>query len=93
LAEWIDGLPADEGTLKENLVYPNPSDGWFNIRIRDDWDGPFQIKIVAADGRIIHRETLESRSTHLDFSILPSGLYIMEIVAGDQRVVENLLLQ
>ena len=93
LAEWIDGLSPEIGLQHDNLIFPNPTDDWLGVRISDNWEGPFELRLHALDGRLIHRETLESRSDFLDFSILPAGVYLLELTAsGNQRQVERIVV-
>jgi len=93
LAEWIDGLSEDAGVLHQNLLFPNPSNGWISIRIRDDWQGPFRYTIYSLDGRLIEQIQSERLSQHLDFTFLPRGTYVLKIEAQGQQQVERFVIQ
>ncbi len=93
LAEWIDKLPEDAGSISEFLVYPNPSIGWLSMRMNDDWEGPFHIKIISMSGKIVYRETFESNSVYLDLTKLTKGVYIVEVSADEERQLKRIVLQ
>ncbi|MEM8586086.1 MAG: T9SS type A sorting domain-containing protein, partial [Bacteroidota bacterium] len=80
LAEWIDSLPTDfTSGADQNYIYPNPTSDWINVRIRDDWELPVSMSIYSIEGRVIHQAEMELVSDYLDFSVLPSGTYIMNL--------------
>ena len=92
LAEWIDGLSPAIGVGEENLIFPNPTNDWLGILINDNWEGPFQLRLHALDGRLIHRAEMESKSETLDFSIIPAGVYLLELTdINNQRQVERIV--
>jgi len=92
LAEWIDNLPGNAGTLDQNLVFPNPSKGRLGIRISENWEAPYRLSIYNMSGQLMRKETLDSRARHLDLTDLPAGVYVLELRSGDQREIKRFVL-
>ena len=85
LAEWIDGLSPIDVNEEDNIIFPNPTDDWLGVRFGDSWEGPFDMRLIALDGRLIHQATIESTTETLDLSILPSGIYLLELSSFNGR--------
>ncbi|MEL6832698.1 MAG: PQQ-dependent sugar dehydrogenase [Bacteroidota bacterium] len=93
LAEWIDGLSPIDVNEEDNIIFPNPTDDWLGIRFGDSWEGPFEMRLIALDGRLIHQSTIESVTETLDLSILPSGVYLLELSSfNGRREIERILV-
>jgi uncharacterized repeat protein (TIGR03806 family) len=82
LAEWIDGLPEDAGTVEELLLYPNPASDWLGIRIPDRWQPPFEAKIFNAQGQFIRSVSINSHAQFLDVNNVLPGSYLLQIGNG-----------
>ncbi|MAW87850.1 MAG: hypothetical protein CMJ42_15125 [Phyllobacteriaceae bacterium] len=80
LAEWIDQLSPDAGKLHTSLIYPNPTDQFLNIRVRDNWPGPFNLQLFGANGSLVLSHFSEENAIGLDLGGYPSGIYFLEIV-------------
>jgi len=92
LAEWIDGLPEDAGTFDDMLVFPNPGNGWLNLRVSDNWIPPFIIAVYSARGELIHSEEREAKSLQLDLTYLPTGIYSLEVMDANNREVKKFVV-
>lgn len=94
LTEWIGQLSEDSGQVRELLLFPNPTgDGQINLRLSDDALPPFNITISAASGRIVARQTIDSRIIRFDMGTHPSGVYVLEVTAGSERWVRKFVVQ
>ena len=75
-------------------VYPNPSNGIFNIRI-NQYSGKVNIQVVDINGRIVKEIKNEEFNTEkaLDLSALQSGIYVLKINNNElnysQKVIKN----
>jgi len=92
LAAWIDGLPVEQTSANQHLLFPNPATDWLGLKIRDDWSGPFTIRVYAATGQLLQSHSTNNRVTYLDFRNQLPGMYLLVIKAGEQRAVEKLII-
>jgi uncharacterized repeat protein (TIGR02059 family) len=80
----VDPNPLFEGTSKFTNLYPNPSDGNFEITLTQPTQTVnSEITIISADGRTIHHETIGSMdiTKTLVLPLLKSGTYIIVLSA------------
>ncbi|MCC7454866.1 MAG: T9SS type A sorting domain-containing protein, partial [Crocinitomix sp.] len=50
--------------------------------------------VYGMDGSLIYApENIESNLTQLDFSLLPSGTYFLQLVKDDQVVIKKIIKQ
>jgi len=74
-------------------IQPNPSkDGIFSLTWNNE--SKITIKVVDITGKITIPSTDIDYSTnyHLDLSSYPSGVYFVEFIANDKKVIKKLLL-
>jgi hypothetical protein len=72
----------DAGTEEVQVnLFPNPSEGWLNIIT--DHLGEVQWEIWSVQGQLLKRGRLNSGSNVLAIQELPSGAYLLKIIAGE----------
>lgn len=72
-------------------VYPNPTSSQVTIEFEGQLD---KILVYGIDGSLIYvPENIESNLTQLDFSLLPSGTYFLQLVKDDQVVIKKIIKQ
>jgi hypothetical protein len=78
----------DASSIKNFIVYPNPSDGIFNIDFGNENIGTNSIKMYNSMGQQVEMTSLKinSQIITLDLSNAPKGLYIFEILEGNKVV-------
>ena len=88
-------LALDDFTNKKGVsIYPNPSNGQFNIRI-NQYSGKVNIQVVDLNGREVFTTKNELFSTEkaLDLQALQSGIYVLRISGNDlnysQKIIKN----
>jgi hypothetical protein len=89
IARW-DGLTVSaDDPQKENLftmdLYPNPSRDF--VHVNSAW--PFHIRIATITGQLVLEN--EKSYSHIDISMLPEGIYVMEIIAEGQTTTRPLI--
>lgn len=69
----------------EELVYPNPGNGLFKLRLQNEKF--FTLNVYnSAGARIMHKEGLANSSLYLiDLTAYNSGIYFVEVQQGDKR--------
>lgn len=92
LAEWIDGLPEDTGLISEMFLFPNPTDGWLNLKISDDWTPPFKVIVRASLGRTFYHQDYDEHAILLNLNNLLNGTYILDISSGEERLLRKIVL-
>ena len=73
-------------------VFPNPFSDQLNIRFTRALEYPVAIRLSDIQGRLLLRDQLSIGATDrvLYLDHLPSGIYILEILYGQQRIVERI---
>jgi len=92
LAEWIDGLQSNEGQVRASVAFPNPSFGEVGIRLRDDWEGPFTVRVFSSSGQEVLNRQSFTQQIHLDLSDHPPGVYMVEVIGSDDRWQERIMV-
>lgn len=93
LREWIDDFSEDDAAFSELLLYPNPADGWINLRVSDGWSSPSLIKIYDLSGKLAHQESTDAKIIQLDLTNLVQGTYILDISAKEGKEVRKFFLR
>lgn len=72
-------------------VYPNPSEGTFNVVFSDQLVGA-AYSISDHVGKLVCNGTVNSRKIELDLSDLASGLYILRAAKGEKTSTERIVI-
>ncbi len=76
---------------KSTFVYPNPFENQLTVSLGDDVIGEATINVYSVNGvKMISRRT-SSNQVLLNTSFLSSGIYVLEIIHEDGRIVEKLV--
>ena len=84
-----DGV--DENEMAKISVYPNPTNGVFNISIENA--NGFDFLIYNAIGQNVTSGTNNSNETHIDLSNLEKGVYFVTVFAENQKIVEKIVIK
>jgi bacillolysin len=91
----ISGVLANESfELNAISIYPNPSNGIFNIALGDV--NPTLIEVYDLTGKIILSKkeiTTSNFETSIDLSSASQGVYFVKIAADNQQIVKRLIKQ
>jgi lysyl endopeptidase len=99
---FLDGYDPESTGVQEEImtygmihVYPNPSDGIFNIESGDHITGPVILKFMDLSGRILYINPSLSldKVIRLDFSDYPPGIYILEVRSKGSLITQKLILK
>lgn len=92
-------LSVTEATLADAqvTVYPNPSDGQFNIAIESFAPGLLEIKIYNTLGQLVYADNAANTSGNFSQSIhtgdLAAGIYTLQLRSGNDIVTRKVVLQ
>ena len=82
-----------ESELSKNFtVYPNPASQSINLDLAPWITGEFSVHILTAQGQKIQSEsglTKSSARNGIDIGHLASGLYLLELVSGEEKAVKR----
>ena len=74
----------------EIVVFPNPSDGIFNI-VLDNSDSPYSIEILSFSGQKVF-EKQNATDSVLSLSHLSSGIYIAKITIDSKTIIKKIVI-
>lgn len=99
----IDGYNAEYGDVAIDLisesviVYPNPSDGVFNILVSNDTDGEATYKLVTPTGRMLINNSaaidISDNIIQIDLTGYAPGVYLLYVELDDVIEAHRLLLE
>lgn len=77
------------------FLFPNPAADQSHVRFTLERPGAVTVRLLDLQGRTMHVEELGkmpagTHETELDLSDLASGLYLFELLAGDQKLTRKL---
>ena len=78
-------------------IYPNPTQGFFQIEYMSLIKGALQINITDVNGKIVYTQAVTKFEgefkTNVDLSKQAKGVYFIEIVAEEKRQVKKVVLE
>lgn len=92
----IDGtLGTETVSLNGLTIWPNPSDGNYNISFTSENNSPVIISLYDVRGRKLAAENFESNgsifNTSVNYSAIADGMYFMNIVQGNASLTKQVL--
>ena len=77
-------------------IYPNPSNGIFNIKLNSIKSNT-EITLYDIAGKVVSREIVSSSTKSQNISIgsreLPSGIYILKIISNEESIIKKLIVR
>ncbi|MBL4657512.1 MAG: T9SS type A sorting domain-containing protein, partial [Flavobacteriales bacterium] len=90
------GIQATEGIFGID-IYPNPSSGLFFFDVKGVGNDELVIRIENILGQSVYEQVMDKKGdqvgTSLDVSFLPTGIYYVEVIAGNTTTVRKIVLQ
>ncbi len=69
-------------------VFPNPSSGNITIDLNQS-AGPVIIEVLDMSGRLVHSETTQTTTTHIQLNV-PAGMYQLSVQSAHSKVTKSL---
>ncbi|MFK7946353.1 MAG: PDZ domain-containing protein [Saprospiraceae bacterium] len=91
-------MPIDNNLAIEDLrLFPNPNNGIFNLNFNLEGTGDVNIRIYAADGRVVYEDN-EGNFTgdylnQINISDNAQGIYFLMVRQGEQTISKKILLK
>lgn len=90
----VTDVQPTEATIREFDIYNTNSSGSFMMKYNADMAEKVSLRIVDMQGRIISEQdfgTTRSIKQNIDLSALPQGMYIAQLLVGDQVQAKRLV--
>ena len=75
----------NEVTNEEYKLYPNPSEGMFNIQLTEGQIG--DVRVFDLQGRNVFNTFISSSNGQIDLSNLEKGIYLIEFKEGHREKI------
>lgn len=73
-------------------IYPNPSDGTFNLELQSECDKTI-VEIINANGQIVYSKNYNQRDINESISLKqPKGIYMAKVTMGKDILYEKLII-
>ncbi len=81
-------------TDRQVEVYPNPSNGEFHIRMKDQTVSPVTLSLLSLNGKLILRKEIQPVTTiNIKHYQIPGGVYILKIETGNQVYHQRVIIR
>ncbi len=91
------GVPENAGPTASVQVYPNPSDGHFNLKMMDQQNKSIDVLISTISGSVVFHEKIAVTESVFEREInvadLPAGIYIMQVMGDNLNQREKLIIR
>ncbi len=74
-------------------IFPNPSNGFFNIETSDNLKSNAIVSVFNATGNIIYQFSWDGKSRLLDFTFLSKGVYVMKVQSEKGVAIKKIIIQ
>lgn len=75
------------------LLYPNPTSNWAIIEMKGMTNpGKWKVSVLDVIGRTVHVQQGLGSQIKMDFSEMPSSVYLLKINIGDKSFVKKLVV-
>ncbi len=81
----------DNAEIRIN-VYPNPVNDHLNISLEKEVTKEFKIELSDVRGNLLHNRICFDKSTELEMSNYPSGVYLLKI-SGENQILKTFKIQ
>ena len=88
---FVVGLAEDLQHENVLLVYPNPSNGIFQLI--SDVANPMEVTVFNAMGQLIHSEGNVTNNTSIDLRGVPNGLYSVRFYNEELNLLRQVIIQ
>lgn len=83
-------LVAVKNILRVNVLYPNPTTGYFTVRLVKQLNDAM-VTITGISGRLILQRKENGFLLHYNLSQEPAGVYLLNIIEGKQSISIKIL--
>lgn len=92
-----DPLGVNDYSFTSFSIYPNPSDGLFNLSLQSNNNESLMVQLFDMRGRLVKHNILSLSSTTInttiDYSSIETGIYLLKVSKGDQIGVQQIIIK
>ena len=77
--------------LHELQLFPNPTPGPFSVA--SDSERQIEVRMIDATGRIVFSKSIDDTAAPIDPGPLTRGIYLVEVLCGEQKSIKKLVVQ
>lgn len=96
-ADTSDCIVLQDVSVEENealfSVFPNPSQGVFQITNSQNISAGTQIQVFSNDGKLLIQQNMMQGNAVVDLSAMPSGVYFLKLKSNDRVITKKLIKQ
>lgn len=87
----VNSIGLDEIELPLLSIYPNPTDGFIQVKMIGDYTLHEHIELLNINGQVIKSVRVTSPMINIDLSEYPSGIYLIRLGSGGKiyKVIRN----
>lgn len=99
---YVDNISISNSVAVENnflneqeiIIYPNPSEGTFNIMLPTREQG-MRMRVMDIRGQIVYEESLDQKETliQLDATDFPAGIYMINFVSDEMNIIKKIIVR
>jgi surface protein len=87
-------LSMQDAVSKNVSIYPNPSNGVFSVFSDNITSSIKKISVLDISGHAIFiNDDINEGTFNIDLSLIPKGVYIIEIITNNKKVLKKLILK
>ncbi|MBE9466689.1 MAG: T9SS type A sorting domain-containing protein [Bacteroidetes bacterium] len=79
---------------KDINIYPNPSNGIFNVELEGTSSDNVNIEILSLDGKVLYNKVfINSDNIDIDVSTIQKGLYFIKLTVNEEIIIQRIIIE
>ena len=83
-------IQEDVATTNDVRIYPNPTKQWLFVELEE---ASFQLSVLNLNGQVVKSKATTGRSTYIDMRYLAKGVYALQILQGENKIVKKVIVE
>ena len=73
-------------------IYPNPTDGNFNLAAINV-DGEYQVEVINYAGQVVYAETYSANKVNISMNSVAPGMYFVRLTNNGNTIVQRMIVR
>ena len=74
-------------------LFPNPANDLLTMNLPGMGGTEFRVRLITADGKVVHSSRHDDQRIEINTSRFPTGIYHVEVIQGEKRLRDKVLIQ